>query len=109
MSKKFIKDRFRCDINWKKSTIKIVDTHTGNIMTLPEWEILHLANILPQVVIMFLKKKGKIKGPDGNEFTREDLIKSLKQKDGKTKPEEEFTKFETDLDSDKPKNPSPKK
>lgn len=102
-----IKGRFEYQMNWKKSTFKIVDTHTGKTMTLREWDMLHLADLLPQFIVMFLKKKGKIKDMTGHEFTKEVVAAALKQ-DGKREPEKKDT-FEAHPDSDGLESLAPKK
>jgi len=102
-----IKDRFQYQMNWKKSTFKIIDTHTGQTMTLREWNMLELASLLPRFIVMFLRKKGKIKDINGHEFTKEAIAAVLKQNEQRDSKEK--IKFEAYPDSDEPEVSSTKK
>ena len=104
------KGRFEYQANWKKSTFKIVDTHTGNSITLKEWDILHLAGIIPEFIMLFLKKKGKIVDMFGREIIKEEVLKLIKQQNEQKRIEPKIEKtFEANPDRDEQENSLSKK
>ncbi|MFW6172789.1 MAG: hypothetical protein ACOC5T_03505 [Elusimicrobiota bacterium] len=93
-----IKYRFTYKMNWGKKTFKITDTHTGQTMSLREWDLIELSKLVPRFLMEFIKRKGQIKDINGKIYTKEQIIKSLKENEQKTNVGRE-EEFETDPDS----------